>query len=314
MTVENEQTDAAPSTPESRGDFVTEPKAPEAAAPAVEEAAPPAEEAATKPAEGEDPGNPTKAAEGEQPRDPDTGKWIPKARFDKAGERAKIREASLQERIASLTKELLASQFGDAEELEAQLADKSAKYTKMLADGELEQANAMLMDINRLNRKLAGLEAAPVATAQATAATEETTFAELLDIYQEEFPSLAKGSKTYDEEQVKWTNAKLVLFLGAGMSRTEALREAVELAVAKFGLQPVSTAAPAEKPSPDAERKAKTVEKVVAAAKGQSPKTDGVGLDSDKAGAAKIKVSELSQDEFAKLPEAVIRRQRGDFL
>jgi hypothetical protein len=143
------------------------------------------------------------------------------------------------------------------------------------------------------------------------------TFNELVRHYETEYPMLKTGHADYNEEQVKWVNGMVAKFIKAGDDKATALASAVDLAVSKFDLEPVSAD---KQPAADAKqgvegkRKETAVDKAVKAAKAQAPAQKEVGLDSDKAGAGKINVHELPMAEFDKLPDAVIRRARGDLI
>ncbi len=200
--------------------------------------------------------------------------------------------------------------------LEAELDTKSAEYSKLLADGELDKANVVMKDINRINRSMAITEATALSAARTTEVAHVATLEELVDIYKENYPQFDDANKDhYNQETVNYV-AKLQGGLElAGYSPAEALREAVEAAVAKFGLDPEPAAAaepePA-KPNKGEERKTAAVDKALTASAAQPKALDKLGTDSDKAGMSKIDVESLSYEQFNALPESTLARLRGD--
>jgi hypothetical protein len=110
------------------------------------------------------------------------------------------------------------------------------------------------------------------------------------------------------------------VFERAGYSAARALQEAVELAMLKFSLVPVSerkaAVAPKEDPKADAgkQRLAEATARGIDTAKAQPASLQNLGTDSDKQGMQHIDPKALSHDDFMKLPESTLKRLRGDLI
>jgi hypothetical protein len=253
----------------------------------------------------------------EPARDPDTGKFIPKARFDDAVKKLRARNEALAEQLREQAEKNKPAEGVTV--LEAKLDAKSEEYGQLLADGKLVEAKAVMRDINALNREIARIEIVPVTQQQSAALTMAEQVTQLVDLYKSEYPVFDETSKEhFDQEIVTWVAQRQGLFEAAGMTAARALQEAADDAIARFALKGLSGAASAPKKpgktEKEADRTAKGVEKALDVAKKQPATLSDVGTDSDKAGLTKIKVSELSYDDFDKLPESTRKRLRGDLL
>lgn len=258
--------------------------------------------------------------EEEPPRDR-KGQFIPKARFDELNVKAKAKVAALEARIKAMSDRLapLDGKAPDVAAIEASLDSKEDEYGKLLADGELDKAKAVLKDINRLNRQLGSIEATSLASTHAQESTHVDALGQMVDLYKESYPVFDDANKdAYNQDLVNFVADLQGRFEMTGSSPAEALRMAVELTVSRFGLvseaeAPVAEAAKTDKKSAE-DRKAASVAKAVKAANAQPPKLDKAGTDSDKIGISKIDVFSLSQEEFNRLPESTLARLRGDHV
>lgn len=312
-----------------RGDDYTPPvevevKAP-APAPVIEPEVPanPLAEGEVKPAEVKDDAK-VKEGEEERPRDAD-GKFlpkppvmIPKARFDEVNTKARAKVAELTGRIKDLESRLSpAGQAPDVAALNVTIEAKTAEYGKLIADGELDQANAVMRDILAANRQISAAESAVLTSAHGVETQNVQTITELVDLYKGNYPVFDDKAADYNQDMVNFVADLQDRFERTGSSSAEALREAVELAVAKFSLdvapEPAVDPAVAAKDKVVQDRKSAATKASAAAAALQSPDMK-TGLDSDKAGMQNVTPSTLTFQEFSALPESTLKRLRGDLL
>jgi hypothetical protein len=286
---------------------VKEPAKEEVKEPAKEEAKEPVKEEAKDPAQGEEPA-----------RDPDTGRFIPKWRFDELNKRHKARIEELERQNAELLSKHAPKEGEDVAQLESQLDTLVEEHQKLLADGDLDKAKSKMREINQVNRRISYLELAPVASQQATAVSEADHLQDLVTFYEQEFPELDHSSNKVNEAALQWVAEKQGVFERAGYSSPRALQEAVTLAMSVFSLVPLSErkAAPKAAPKPDAgkQRTEEATRRAVDTAAKQPAGLQNIGTDSDKQGMQNVDPRSLSYDDFSKLPESTLKRLRGDLL
>jgi hypothetical protein len=270
----------------------------------------------------EDPAKETAAEE--PPRDPETGKFIPKARFDQLREKKDAKIHTLEARLEEATEQLRIKEGPQSvQEAEGILETKVEKYQELLADGKLKEAKDVFKEISQLNRQIAKLEMTPVLRDLTAASINASSVDEVVELYTTEFPEFRTGAPEHNQAMVDQVAELQAGFQALGHTPAAALRKAADIVIKAEGLVPsVERAAAAkakgkEKPvtvDKGAERKADAVKAAVAAAGAQPPALANLGTDSDKIGASKIDVTALTQEEFAKLPESMIKRLRGDLL
>jgi len=256
-------------------------------------------------------------AEGEKPRDKE-GKFIPKARFDEVNNRARAKVKDLEGQIAQLTARLAPAEGqADTAALEKILDERTEEYGALVADGDLVKAKAVMQEINRANRALALIEATTLSGAHAAESKNVDALGELVELYKSEYPMFDDAqTDVYQQETVDYVAKLQGRFEATGSSPAEALREAVELTVAKFGLEPKSSAGVVDLTpaiTKADERKAAAVTKTLAAQKAGAPDLSKAGIDSDKVGMSKINMNDIDYDQFDKLPIESLKRLRGDF-
>lgn len=254
----------------------------------------------------------------EKPRDEKTGKFIPKARFDEVNKKAKARVAELERQNADLRARIgmVNGEPPDLKALETDLETKSEEYGKLLADGDLAKAKDVMREINRLNRQIASAEVLAITGAHVQESQNVQSLSDLVDLYKAEYPVFDDQSEAYSQDYVDYVANLQGRFEQTGSSPAEALREAVELAIAKFGLDTSAPPADPAPPKPDKgkERKAEETAKNVKAANAQAPVLDKIGADSDKTGLARVDVNQLSYEQFCALSDSQLARLRGDLV
>lgn len=316
----------------ARGDFYTppaepgsEPKAEEVVENPMKDEPAKDEPAKDEPAKGEpakdDKKDEPEGEKDDRPRDAN-GKFlpvmIPKARFDEVRRKSNDTITALKQRIQDLETRHApeGGKAPDVKTLEADVVTKTGEYTKLVADGELDKANVVMTDILALNRRIGSLEASELASKYSREQQNVNAIHDLVDLFKAEYPVFDDKSDVYNQDYVDYVAGLQDRFERTGSSPAEALQEAVELAITKFGLVGASdTPETPEDPKAKAEGERtkearKTAAKVAAA---QPPALQG-GLDSDKAGKSKFRLEDLSYEQIDKLmnDETAWKALRGD--
>lgn len=263
-----------------------------------------------------------KETEGESEKSERDGKGrfmpkIPKARFDEAvGKERDAREAA-EKRAAELEAELAQRDadkkiLEDEEAFEAKIDELSVKHAELLLEGDTSQANKLMREIRKLERDRISREVEARSMMNLRNSLEEERLNSVIKEIEKAHPELDPNNKDiYDEYMVKVILGDFNQMVSQGTSRPQAMQQAVDRAYAYFN----RTSAQNQGLSKKEDRRASQIEKNLDTKRRQPPNMRDTGLDSDKIGAAQnIDVTKLSQEEFNALPEATIKKLRGDSL
>lgn len=238
--------------------------------------------------------------EGEEEEEPARGNMIPRHRYDSAAQRAKEAEAKLAAYEAEVNKTKAKDPVDD---YEAQLAELDLKQAKLLADGEYEAAAKIAQQTRAIDRKRMEEEFENRSTHSSNATIEQIRLDQAIDTITTTYSVLNPESEDYDQSAVDEVLSLQRAFVSSGKNPTQALHDAVHYARIEGT------------PAPAAEKKRKTdVGKNLDTQKRTPPDTGKAGADSDTSGMKdKIPdINSLSEEEFDALPEATLRRMRGD--
>lgn len=186
---------------------------------------------------------------------------------------------------------------------------KEAEYMQLVLDGEKEKALAIRREIRAAEkaeheasaRTVNGQDSEAVALAKAAEAILET------------FPQFAEGHEKYDAEATKTVIKMRDALIRGGSNAVEALNEAVEFTVKKYGFDEELAPAKDDKVVDLEERRKKDVKNKIDTQKKQPPEVPGEG-ERSRVKKEINKVEELTDEEFDALPEATRRRLRGDII
>lgn len=206
----------------------------------------------------------------------------------------------------------------EIKEIDTKLADLYEKVEEARAEGKTKEAAAMQRQIATFERQIGSIEGAATARAEALLASENREYDAMLRTLAESDERYDADSEEFDQTVVRRTEFYVDSFIKGGMTPTQALREAT---MAMTGKDLFSTGKRAQRIPKVAEKepekvepkkvepKKTDVEKNVKRAKQQPPDTsDKVGPEGD----GKLDVYGMSDEDFAKLPEAKKRQLRGD--
>lgn len=255
---------------------------------------------------------------------------IPKARFDEVLQRSKDLERRLNEQSASGDKKQ-PTVNDKISELETQSAKYMEDYTKALDDGDTKKASELLAKLRANDREVARIEASVTSARDRAVAVEQVRLDMLIDQLEEKYPQLKEGTDEFDEELVSEIQDLRSAFEAKGSSSSDALRKAVKYVLRDAGAgksvgKDVDEAADeADEAAEDAakkaakkaevDRKAEAVKRNLKAA-GRQPAdlNKAPGVDSHKKGGGVDldSVSDMSEEEFAALPDSTRRKLRGD--
>lgn len=302
--------------------------------PKVEPAEEPAEDPKAEDPPAEDEGVEDEPKAEDKPARDEKGKFtggIPKARFDEAvGKEREAREAA-ERRAADLEARLAAKeQAGQVAEkdavveelntLETKVSELETKHAQLLLDGDVEKATAVMKEIRHTERQITRIELRGE-TQQATAQVLEK---ERMDVtiarLESDYPEMNPKSASYSQTLVRMALAlQPVLMREENLSPSKALEKAVSDVIAEFKPQRGDEEKVDEKgleaAKIAAERKSAQVKKNIDTLGKQPASTKDVGLDSDKLGEKKIpSIAQMTQEEYAALPESTKARLRGDLL
>lgn len=263
---------------------------------------------------------PEKETEPEERERDDKGRFmpkIPKARFDEAvGKERDAREAA-EKRAAELEAELAQRDadkkvLEDEEAFEAKIDELQAKHADLLLEGETTEANKLMREIRKLERDRISREVEARSMMNFRSSLEAERLDSVIKEIEKAHPELDPNNKDiYDDYMVKVILGDYNQMVSQGASRPQAMQEATERAYAYFN----RTSAPDKGLAKKEDRRAAQIEKNLDTKRRQPPNMRDTGLDSDKLGAAQnIDVTKLSQEEFNALPEATIKKLRGDVL
>lgn len=229
---------------------------------------------------------------------------VPKSRLDEVLQKNKDLNAQLEiERKAKASRQ----PEPDKDAKEFDFDTKETEYMKLVMEGETAKALAVRKEIRAAEQaqilkqtdKVSGEDDEAKALAKAAMVVEEN------------FPQFVKGHAEYNEEATKVVLRMRDGLIATGSNAVEALNEAVDFAVRKFGFDKDLEVKDDKKVVNLDEKRQKEVEKKIAAQKKQPPevKSEGQGKREEK-----NEIAEMSDEEFDALPASAKARLRGDYI
>jgi len=281
-----------------------------------------AEKAKTKaagkePAEGEE----TDEDKADKAKGKDTR--IPLSRHEAVLNKEREKRADLERQLAQFQNgKAVAAVNQDITASEEAVLKLEKEYATLLTDGEIDKATAVMLQIRKAEREMTEAKSDLKIQAAEIRAVERTRYGVALDRIEASFPVLNPDHEDYDEAIEEEVGELKSAYELKGLTPTAALQKAVKYIVgAKTVRQEDATTVTPKVDATDAAavaaaRKVAAIKKTVAAVEATPASTAKVGMDSDKAGGAldAKAVMKMSQADFAKLPEEVLSRMRGDTI
>ena len=253
---------------------------------------------------------------------------IPKFRLDAATARARKAEDErdkLVEKLAEAEAEKAKANedaLTDAQKHDKSLAGFDTKIAEAMKDGDSEAVAKLMAESRTAEREFQSAQAATNLqnSSEATRAQvdESTLVNSILDQLEEQFPMFDENSDQYNAE----ANADVLKMqrglIAGGDSAADALVEAVNMVLPKYGVTMEEEDSTSEKEAEVAKKaaaeKAKQVKKNLEDAGKIPPDMDNAGEDSDSAGANSDlpNAADLTDEEYDALPESKKKEMRGD--
>ena len=238
---------------------------------------------------------------------------VPKSRLDEVLAKQKALQKQLDDMKAA---QEVAENAPEAYDFEA----KEVEYQQLLLDGEAEKAAALRQAMRKAEREQIAYEMRQEMTqtvAQSQQATALQTAAAELEA---NFPVFDQNSDVYNAEYTQEVIDLRDAFITQGFGAVDALSKAANFVVKNYDLvEPAASTstlgaetAPAAKQADEVAKKRAQVSKKLKAAEAQPPELPGES--SANRGEKPLDVSSMSEEEFSALPEATLKRLRGDIL
>lgn len=263
-----------------------------------------------------------------QGRDEKTGRFtkkerdeqhIPKARFDEAvGKERSAREAA-ERRAAELEAQVAREEkSADIAAKEAEIEKLEEQHAKLLIDGEKEKATEVMKKIRHSEREIARLESDAKVSSATSRAVEQVRVEAVIARLEADHPMMNEKSEDYNPRVVNLVLAEQRRLISEErLTPAKALQQAADTIIelvtpkktddgdSKGGLSAAQKSA---------DRKSEQVKRNIDTSQRQPASMKDAGKDSDKAGEGKVDVANLTQAEFAALPDSTKARLRGDFV
>lgn len=245
------------------------------------------------------------------------GHLVPKARMDRALQRAQKAEAALEQKVGdtaddetAVTVDTLATKVDELADTVDELEDK---IEEARGDGDAKAVAELRKERRTAAKELRTTERAyqqQVATEQADSSGNQTIqqvrYDKALLQVEADFPAINPDSKEYDQAVVDDVLELKEAFEMKGYTSSDALNRAV-------GYINKADGAPA---GVEVSKRKTDVAKNLDANNKQPPNMDKAGKDSDKAGAKDTvpNAADMTDAEREALPEETRKRMRGDFV
>jgi|SaaInlStandDraft_1057018.scaffolds.fasta_scaffold02280_13 hypothetical protein len=240
---------------------------------------------------------------------PKKGPMVPKQRLDEVLAKQKALQKQLDEiNVANEKPE----EAPEAYDFDA----KEVEYQNMVLDGKTQEAVALRREIRKAEREQLEYEMRQEMSQTVNQDRQMTALQQAATAMEEAYPVFDRNSESFSEE---YTNEVVELrdaFIMKGYEAVDALSKAVKYVVKDRDLDQTQESAPslagkAQKTDEVAKKRAQ-VSKKLKAAEAQPPELPGES--SSNRGDNVIDLSTMTEEEFDALPEATLKRLRGDIL
>ena len=234
---------------------------------------------------------------------------VPKARLDEVLAKQKALQKQLDEVNAANAKSEEAPESYDFDA-------KEVEYQNMVLDGETNKAVALRREIRKAERADLEFEMRQEMSQTVNQDRQMTALQQAANAMEEAYPVFNRDSESYNEEYTNEVVELRDMFMQRGYEAVDALSKAVKYVVKDYDLGEVEAEAPSlagsPKKSDELAKKRAQISKKLKAADAQPPELPGES--SSLHGEKALDVSAMTEDEFNALPEATLKRLRGDIL
>ena len=234
---------------------------------------------------------------------------VPKARLDEVLAKQKALQKQLDEVNAANAKSEEAPESYDFDA-------KEVEYQNMVLDGETNKAVALRREIRKAERADLEFEMRQEMSQTVNQDRQMTALQQAANAMEEAYPVFNRDSESYNEEYTNEVVELRDMFMQRGYEAVDALSKAVKYVVKDYDLGEVEAEAPSlagtPKKSDELAKKRAQISKKLKAADAQPPELPGES--SSLHGERALDVSAMTEEEFNALPEATLKRLRGDII
>ena len=231
---------------------------------------------------------------------------VPKARLDEVLQKQKALQKQLDDmREAQKPAEDAPDEYA--------FVEKEMEYQNLLLDGEAEKAAALRAEIRKAERTQIEYEMSQKMTETVSYNQQANALQQAADALESEFPTFNRKSDQFSEELTNEVVELRDAFIIKGENPVAALSKAAKFVISENGLVDNTPSLAGKAPKSDelAKKRAQVSQKLKAA-DAQPPELQGEGTATR--GEKALDLSNMSEDEFDALPEATLRRLRGDII
>ena len=234
---------------------------------------------------------------------------VPKARLDEVLAKQKALQKQLDEINAANEK---AEEAPESYDFDA----KEVEYQNMVLDGETDKAVALRREIRKAEREQLEYEMRQEMSQTVNQDRQMTALQQAANAMEDAYPVFDSNSEVFDQDITNEVVELRDAFIMKGYEAVDALSKAVKYVVKDHDLDQAQESAPSlagkAQKSDELAKKRAQVSKKLKAAEAQPPELPGES--SSNHGEKGIDLSTLTEDEFAALPEATLKRLRGDII
>jgi hypothetical protein len=234
---------------------------------------------------------------------------VPKARLDEVLAKQKALQKQLDEVNAANAK---SEEAPEAYDFDA----KEVEYQNMVLDGESDKAVALRREIRKAERAELEFEMRQEMSQTVNQDRQMNALQQAANAMEEAYPVFNRNSESYNEEYTNEVVELRDMFMQRGYEAVDALSKAVKYVVKDYDLgdstQESTSLAGQVRKTDELAKKRALVSKKLQAAEAQPPELPGESsaLHGEKA----LDVSSMTEEEFNALPEATLKRLRGDII
>ena len=237
---------------------------------------------------------------------------VPKSRLDEVLAKQKALEKQLDDLKAQK------QEPGEAPSAYA-FDEKEVEYQNLVLDGESQKAAALRKEIRAAERAQLEYELTSKIGESVSQSQQATALQQAASQLEDNFPVFNRNSDQYNEDYTQEVIDLRDAFIVKGENPVAALTKAAKFVLREYDL--VDMGEPAAAPSLSAEtaprldevaKKRAEVSRKLKAAESQPPEMPGES--SSARGEKSLDIASMTEDEFNALPEATLRRLRGDLM
>lgn len=237
---------------------------------------------------------------------------VPKSRLDEVLSKQKALQKQLDDMKA-------AQVVAESAPEEYDFATKEVEYQSLVLDGEAEKAAALRQEMRKAERDQIAFEMRQEMTQTVNQNQQATALQTAANDLEATFPVFDQNSESYNAEYTQEVIDLRDAFITQGHGAVEALGKAANFVVKSYDLVESGdeasalsgSKAPAKRADEVAKKRAE-VSRKLKAADAQPPELPGES--SANRGERALDVASMSEDEFNALPEATLKRLRGDII